>query len=177
MSTAIGLERKTVRLVPHDSRWSGFFDLEAALIRARLGADACDVAHVGSTAVPGLEAKPVIDVLLGIPSLRAPASLFVALAELGYEHRPLDEVSERLFFRKDSGELRTHNLSACETNSEFWSAHLRFRDCLRSNPELAQSYVHLKRILMAKYPNDRVAYTDAKDEFIAAVLSASTAGA
>ncbi|HWZ91183.1 MAG TPA: GrpB family protein, partial [Polyangiaceae bacterium] len=108
---AIGLQRKTVRVVGYDSTWPTLYQSEASLIRARLGFEVCNVAHIGSTAVPGLEAKPIIDIMLGVRSLRVPEALFAALSELGYEHRPYDDISDRLFFAKAVGALRTHNLS------------------------------------------------------------------
>jgi GrpB-like predicted nucleotidyltransferase (UPF0157 family) len=118
----------------------------------------------------------VIDIMLGIPSLRAPVDLFLALSELGYAHRPLDTVADRLYFVKDIGTLRSYNLSVCEADSSFWNAHVRFRDSLRFDSALARSYAELKRTLAAKYPDDRLAYTDAKDQFVAAVLKARALG-
>ena len=170
---AIGLERGKVLVVPYDPRWPVLFEQEASLIRDRLGAVACEVAHMGSTAVPGLAAKPVLDILLAIPSLRAPALLHEALALLDYDHRPLDPLPDRLFFAKDSAFGRTHNLSVCEPGSKFWSAHLQFRDCLRADPALAQAYATLKHELAGRFPNDRIGYTDAKDTFVANALAAS----
>ena len=100
---AIGLERGKVFVVPYDPRWPVLFETEASLIREQLGGgEVCEAAHMGSTAVPGLAAKPVIDILLAIPSLRAPALLYEALALLDYDHRPLDPLPDRLFFAKDS---------------------------------------------------------------------------
>jgi GrpB-like predicted nucleotidyltransferase (UPF0157 family) len=97
--------------------------------------------------------------------------MFVRLADLGYEHRPLDTVSDRHFFAKDTHGLRTHNLSLCVWGSPFWVSHLRFRDRLRSDENVAKAYAKLKRELADRFPNDRVAYTDAKDQFIATALS------
>ena len=171
MSNALGLPSKTVRLVPYDERWPALFEQEAALIRGRVGSDVRELVHIGSTAVPGLEAKPILDLMAGIPELRAPWSLFIALAELGYEHRPLDAVSDRLFFAKDTNELRTHNLSICVWGSAFWVGHVKFRDRLRADDVLARDYIRLKRALAGEFSQDRVAYTDAKDEFIANALS------
>ena len=168
-SPAIGLEAKTVRLTAYDPRWPALFDAEALAVRRVLPGLA--VAHIGSTAVPGLDAKPVIDVMLGIPELRAPHALYDGLAELGYVHRPDDTLPDRLFFAKDAGRLRTHNLSVCEQRSPFWEAHIAFRDRLRSEPALAHAYVALKRALAAQCPVDRIAYTEGKNDFVASALS------
>ena len=130
-----------------------------------------DVVHVGSTAVPGLAAKPIIDLMLAVRSLRAPLTLFETLEQLGYEHRPSDTIPDRLHFIRESAALRTHHLHVCQLDSTFWISHLRFRNRLRSEPELAGAYVELKRTLAARYPNDRLAYTDAKDHFVAKAVA------
>jgi GrpB-like predicted nucleotidyltransferase (UPF0157 family) len=167
----LGLARKTVQLVSYDTQWPALFEREAALIRDHLGPDVLAIVHVGSTAVPGLDAKPIIDLMAGVSDLRVSWSCFARLAGLGYEHRPLDTVPDRLFFAKDAGDLRTHNLSVCVTESPFWRSHVRFRDRLRSEHGLAMAYLKLKRALAHKFPDDRVAYTDAKDQFIAAAIA------
>src|SRR5882672_7982058 len=97
---ALGLARETVRLVAYDARWPQLFESEAGLFCKRLGIAMADIAHIGSSAVPGLAAKPVLDLMLALPSLRAPASFYEGLVELGYEHRPLDTLEDRLFFTK-----------------------------------------------------------------------------
>ena len=173
MIVAIGLPRKTVRVVAYDSTWPTHYESEALLIRIALGVATFDLAQIGSTAVPGLEAKPIIDIMLAITSLRAPETIFTILARLGYEHRPYDDLSDRLFFAKTVDTLRTHNLSVCEMNSDFWHRRIRFRDCLRPNDELARLYGQLKRELAATHPSDRVAYTNGKKEFIANALESS----
>jgi GrpB-like predicted nucleotidyltransferase (UPF0157 family) len=171
MSAVLGLARKTVQLAQYDTQWPALFEREAALIRDHLGPDILEIAHVGSTAVPGLDAKPIIDLMAGVAVLRISWSLFAQLADLGYEHRPLDTVPDRLFFAKNSDDLRTHNLSVCELGSSFWLSHLKFRDRLRSDDRIAKAYVELKRALAEKFPHDRVAYTDAKDQFIATAIA------
>lgn len=171
MTFSHGLKHGTIRLVLYDSLWPALFEQEAALIRSRLEQSIGDIAHIGSTAVPGLAAKPIIDLMMAIPALRAPRQLFDALSEIGYEHRPLDTLAERLFFAKELGNLRTHNLSVCETNSPFWVSRLRFRDRLRSDQELARSYAELKQALAAQFPDDRLGYTNSKEQFIAAAIA------
>jgi GrpB-like predicted nucleotidyltransferase (UPF0157 family) len=173
MSAPLRLSRKAVRLVAYDDRWPYLFDAEVALLRKHLDPEILDVAHIGSTAIPGLDAKPVLDLLVGIPSLRAPASLYTALAELGYEHRPLDTVADRLYFARGPPEQRTHNLSACERGSRFWRVHIQFRDRLRTDPSIAQAYVSLKRQLAQQFPFDRLAYTDGKESFVERIVAES----
>lgn len=107
-----------------------------------------------------------------VASLRAPIAFYDALADLDYAHRPLDDLPDRLFFVRESEAGRTHNLSVCETGSPFWSDHLRFRDRLRADVDLARAYEALKRTLAAQFPDDRVGYTWAKDAFVANALRA-----
>lgn len=133
MRAAIGLERGKVRLVAYDPGWPALFEAEAASIRGALGASVVALEHMGSTAVAGLIAKPVIDVLLAVWSLRAPRHVYTALERIGYDHRPLDPLGDRLFFAKDSELGRTHNLSVCTADSAFWIAHVKFRDRLRAD--------------------------------------------
>jgi GrpB-like predicted nucleotidyltransferase (UPF0157 family) len=171
MHHPIGLARGEVSLASYDPRWPLLFEQEASLIRATLGTEAAHVEHIGSTAVPGLVAKPVIDIMLAIPHLRAPASFYERLSALDYDHRPIDPLPERLFFAKDTDLGRTHNLSVCEAGSRFWVDHLRFRDRLRVDADLASAYVALKRTLAARFPADRIAYTDGKDRFVADALA------
>jgi len=174
MSNPLGLARKSVQLVAYDHHWPLLFSTEAALLQPLLGTEIVDVAHIGSTAVPGLDAKPVLDLLVALPSLRAPASLYAALAALGYEHRPLDTVPDRLFFAKGPQDKRTHNLSACESGSHFWRAHIQFRDRLRTDPSVAKAYVELKYRLARQHPFDRLAYTNGKESFVERIVAESS---
>jgi GrpB-like predicted nucleotidyltransferase (UPF0157 family) len=168
----LGLVRGTVRLVAYDARWPGLFASEAQRLRGSLATLAIAVEHVGSTSVPGLESKPVIDILLGIPKLRAPIELYDALAALGYVHRPLDPVPGRLYFPMDDAKgLRVYHVSACEAGSAFWREHVVFRNRLRADPRLAEAYAALKRTLAARHRRDRLAYTDGKGAFVASVLA------
>lgn len=171
MPPPLGLARKTVQLVAYDDRWPQLFEFELDLLRERLGTEICDVAHIGSTAIPGMDAKPVLDLMIALPSLRVSATIYAALSELGYEHRPLDTVVDRLFFAKGPPERRTHNLSACERDSRFWKVHIQFRDRLRADPSIAQAYVELKRQLARQFPFDRLAYTNGKERFVERIVA------
>jgi GrpB-like predicted nucleotidyltransferase (UPF0157 family) len=166
----LGLARGYVHLVPHDPRWDVLFDLAAAELSSYLDLPRAAIEHIGSTAVPDLAAKPVLDILVAVPSLLLPRSLFVDLERMGYQHRATDTVPERLFFAKGEENCRTHNLSVCETDSAFWRDRIRFRDLLRADPELRTRYATLKRELATRFPYDRFTYTEAKGEFIAGAL-------
>jgi GrpB-like predicted nucleotidyltransferase (UPF0157 family) len=155
-----------IQLVPYDPAWPERAAREIALVEAAIGAWlAGSVEHVGSTAVPGLEAKPTIDLMAPVRDLAEARECFEPLAELGYvnaPHRPFLH-----WFCKPSPAVRTHHLFLLEPTHGEWGARLAFRDRLRSDPEAAARYVALKRDLAARYRDDREAYTDGKAEFVA----------
>jgi GrpB-like predicted nucleotidyltransferase (UPF0157 family) len=166
----LGLPADTVELVPYDDRWPALYESEAALLRAGLQGQIGSIAHIGSTSILGMHAKPIIDLMVSIASLRAPTLLYWALGRYGYALQADDAVEDRLFFVKETHGQPTHHLSACEPSSEFWSTHLAFRDRLRADPALANEYVELKQRLWREHSGDRLAYTAGKADFITAVL-------
>ena len=172
MRAALGLESGTVVVVPYDSRWVQLFEEAAAEVRAAIGANIIDVHHVGSTAVPGLAAKPIIDMLVSIPDFERGRELVPALAQLGYEFRPQEEIPDRHYFRRRHGTIRTHHLSLAEPDSHHYRATIAFRDALRSDPALAHEYAALKLGLSDRFPRDRIAYLDGKTAFVHRVLAA-----
>ena len=170
MEEALGLESGRVALVPHDTRWTSLFeklaeDLQVAL-RGRVG----QIHHVGSTSVPGLAAKPILDILVGVPDLEDSRGLFPDLARFGFEYRADEEIPDRHYFRKRQGTRRTHHLSLAEPTSLHYTATLAFRDALRGDRQLAKNYERLKRALAAQYPFDREAYQAGKTGFVMEVL-------
>lgn len=169
---AFGLARHEVRLVPHDPRWAEAYRREAERLRQALGVHALEIAHIGSTAVPGLAAKPLLDIMVAITSLEERGAVIPLLENAGYEFRPHDTLPERLFFIAGVPEARRVNLSLAKLGSAFWRDHLAFRDILRARPEVAAAYARLKADLAQQYPGDRLAYTAAKGEFITGVLAA-----
>jgi GrpB-like predicted nucleotidyltransferase (UPF0157 family) len=169
-SEALGLELGTINVVPHDARWATLFDEASAQLRANLGAAILDVHHVGSTAVPGLCAKPVLDMLVLIPSLEAAQDLVPELASLGYQFGPEDDVRDRLFFQRRRGTARTHHLSLAEPKSHYRTVTLAFRDALRNDRALAASYCDLKQRLASQFPTDREAYQNGKTDFVLGTL-------
>jgi GrpB-like predicted nucleotidyltransferase (UPF0157 family) len=144
--------------------------LEREHVEAVLGARAVAVEHVGSTAVPGLDAKPVVDLLVGLGSMGNAGRCVRPLEGIGYEHRGQAGVPGRLFFRKFRAGRRAYHLHVAEVGSEFWVEHLLFRDHLRAHPETAREYARLKHELAARAGGDRAAYTAAKGRFVRGVL-------
>jgi GrpB-like predicted nucleotidyltransferase (UPF0157 family) len=167
----LGLARGTVRLVPHEEGWHRLFAEEAARLRGALGARAVAVEHVGSTAVCGLSAKPVIDIAVAVREAADAPDCAARLAALGYEYRGENGIPGRHYFVK--GDPRTHHLHMVEAGGDFWESHLLFRDHLRLHPEVAGEYEKLKKGLAEKYPEDRGAYTEGKAAFIRGVLEAA----
>lgn len=169
---AFGLGKREVRLVPHDSRWAEGYRREAERLRQVLGEHAREIAHIGSTAVPGLPAKPLLDIMVAITSLEERSEVVPLLERAGYEYRPHDTIPQRLFFILGRTDARRVNLSLAEWDSAYWRDHLAFRDILRAHPDVAEAYARLKSDLAERYPDDRLAYTVAKGEFVASVVAA-----
>ncbi len=170
-----GLRAGQVRLVPYDPAWPAAYEREAARLRQGLGARALAIAHIGSTAVPGLPAKPLLDVMVAISSLGSTSELANVLAAMGYVFHPRDTIPDRHFFIAGDGDLRRVNLSLVELDAAYWRNHLAFRDALRTQPETAANYARLKAELAALFPDNRLAYTDAKGAFVARVLAGAWA--
>ena len=161
-----------IHVVPYDPSWADRFEaerviLEQVLFPWRRG----PVEHVGSTAVVGLCAKPVIDIMVGVVSLDECEPAKQALTPLGYQYAEYKTEVMR-WFCKPSFAFRTHHLHLVPFGSELWEQRLSFRDLLRSDRAVAQEYAALKQDLARKFEFDREAYTDAKGPFIARALGA-----
>lgn len=166
----LGLEQGRVRLRPYTPQWSDLFAAEARAIRSVLGALAIDVQHVGSTSVPGLTAKPILDIAVGVEQLACYPLCIDPLARLGYEHVPWQGLARNEVFAK--GVVRTHLVHVVEHGGDKWRDYLRFRDRLINVPGLAREYEALKRALAQTHGEDRAGYTAAKHAFIRGVLDA-----
>jgi GrpB-like predicted nucleotidyltransferase (UPF0157 family) len=163
-----------VEIVPYDPAWPALFAMEANGLRAALDpAQVLGIEHFGSTAVPGLAAKPIIDILIAVNSLaQAKAAMIEPIIALGYVYWSENPKTDRMFFVKGMptyGERRTHHVHITEPDGEMWQRRLAFRDYLRANPEEAHRYEVLKRDLAARFPADREAYTEAKTDYVEAV--------
>lgn len=159
-----------VEITPYDPRWPDRFESERELLaRALKTWSVGPIEHVGSTAVPGLAAKPVIDIMVPVQSLPASMGAFAPLANLGYCYAEY-KTDVMHWFCKPGFEFRTHHLHLIPFQSALWHERLAFRDALRERPKLAAEYSALKRRLAAKHRFDREAYTDAKWPFIERVL-------
>ncbi len=164
------MSRLTVELKPHDPRWVVDYKRESAAVAEALG-DACvAIHHIGSTAIPGICAKPVIDMLAVVRNVEVLDSRSPQVESLGYEAMGEFGIPGRRYFRKDDAPgNRTHQIHTFAAGSPQIVRHIGFRDFLRAHPGYAEEYDALKQRLAAQFPQDISAYTDGKDEFIARV--------
>lgn len=166
----IGLERGTVELCEHRPEWSHLYEMEVDRLQSIVGDRILAFEHIGSTAIEGVAAKPIIDLLAVVPDSGEPRDLIPVLEEHDYEYRPNGDTQDRLFFAKGSPTNRTHYISLTEQGSDFHAEKLAFREYLRTHPTVAAEYEALKQSLAADYPDDRAAYTRQKGPFIETVL-------
>ena len=160
---------------PYDPGWPARYEAEAERLRKAIGDALVRVEHVGSTAVPGLAAKPVIDIQMSFRSM-APRSAYVEpLARLGYRWGLDPWSDEHEFFSRDDDGSRAFHIHVCPEGSEWERRHLMFRDWLRDHPEDAAAYERLKRALAEQHPRDVYGYTDAKTSFVREVEARATA--
>jgi len=166
-----------IRLVPHDPAWAARFRDEAealaSLIRPWITGG---IHHVGSTSVPGLDAKPIIDIAVGVASLDACRPCIDLLAELDYRYAPYRADVMHWFCKPDPAR-RTHHLHLIPSSSERFTDELAFRNYLRAHPSQAMDYAALKHRLAAEHRDDREAYTQAKAGFVALVTARARAWA
>jgi GrpB-like predicted nucleotidyltransferase (UPF0157 family) len=155
-----------VELVDYDPSWAVLYEQEAATLRPIFDGRLAGIEHIGSTAVPGLCAKPIVDILIGLRELSLSDHDIAEMSAAGYEYLGELGLPGRLFFRK--GEPRTHNVHVVEHGGDHWERHLVFRDALRSDLEARRRYDELKRRLAAE-GHPREAYTELKTPFIRAV--------
>ncbi len=164
-----------IKIVPYDSAWPSLFEAEAAGIREAMRGLALRVEHVGSTSVPGLAAKPVIDIQVSVATLEPLGMYAEPLAELGYTHVPLGAFDSIYpFFQKPLEWPCTHHIHLCVLGEEQERRHLAFRNYLRSHPAVAAEYLKLKQNLAATHGGatleSRENYSLSKSEFVTSVL-------
>ncbi len=156
-----------MEVVAHDPNWRGEFETEAGRIAAALGDVLIAIHHIGSTAIAGIYAKPVIDILVEVRDISQVDELSLEMTRFGYEALGEFGIPGRRYFRKDNQSgVRTHQIHIFETRSEQVRRHLAFRDFMNAHPDEAEKYSDLKRKLAKEHPQDMEAYMDGKDEFI-----------
>jgi GrpB-like predicted nucleotidyltransferase (UPF0157 family) len=170
----IGLERGLVKLHPFTAEWRRHFEAEKALLQGAVGSYILDIQHVGSTSIPGMVAKPIVDIAIAVSDFEEARVCIQPIEGLGYEYKGENGIPRRHYFGK--GDQRMFHLHLNEINSLEWQNLILFRDYLCRHPEAVQEYVVLKIQLAAKYPRDRQAYLDGKAPFIERVLQLARSG-
>jgi GrpB-like predicted nucleotidyltransferase (UPF0157 family) len=157
-----------IKLSEYNPDWPSVFEKEREILRATLSLNEPVIEHIGSTAVPNLAAKPVIDIMIGLPDFTKADSFVPCIQRLGYAYfkQYEDVMPYRRFFKKQDGDIATHHIHMVETGTEFWIRHLLFRDFLRDNSNVATEYADLKLRLAQQDWKDGNEYADAKTEFI-----------
>ncbi len=167
-----------IEVEPYDPAWPDEFEAIRAILSGALGTTAVTIEHVGSTSVPNLAAKPILDIVVVIPAQAALPAVIERLAPLGYFHQGDLGLAGREAFGREGADVPrdgsgrvwpTQHLYVCPAGNIHLVRQVAFRDYLRSYPEDAQAYGELKLRLAREFREDRKAYTDAKTEFIEAI--------
>jgi GrpB-like predicted nucleotidyltransferase (UPF0157 family) len=166
---AVGLARGALELRAYSPEWPHLFEAER-LALLTIAPELLRVEHIGSTAIPGLTAKPIIDMQACLEWSER-EQVIARLIDCGYTYMPERVYVDRVFLPKGPEESRTHYLSLIRAGSDEWMPRLQFRDALRANPQLRREYEDLKRHLI-RGTDDRDTYTASKAAFVAQVLAA-----
>jgi GrpB-like predicted nucleotidyltransferase (UPF0157 family) len=168
--------RTTVDLCEYDPAWPHRYESARRELEDVLGDLVVATHHIGSTSVPGLVAKPTIDIALVVSSIGEFVASVHAVERLGYEHRPASIFNDdHLFLRRIEGDERTHHLHVVSTSCTDLEDWLDFRDLLRGDPDAARQYAELKREMADRHHTDRGAYVDAKTQIIGQLLAEARA--
>ena len=167
----LGLKRHTVRLVEHDLGWDHAYAEAALEVAAVVGTAAAAIEHVGSTAILGLPAKPILDIAVGVHDPRTTEEVAGRLVGIGYIDRGYGAGSiGRLLVRESAPDVRTIHVHVVKHGTEDWGDYVSFRDALLNDPVARAQYGKLKRALAKRFSDDRRSYTSGKKAFIRAVL-------
>jgi GrpB-like predicted nucleotidyltransferase (UPF0157 family) len=172
----LGLRYGTVALVDYTAEWSSAFVEERVRLAAALSHEPCEIEHIGSTAVPGLVAKPILDIGMATTSAVRVETITPALERLGYVYRgDAGSAGGHVFVAEITQLVRTHHVHVVWRNDPQWDAYLTFRDFLRATPAAVEAYAREKRALAARFPSNRKAYSLAKGEIIRRLFAGAQA--
>ncbi|MGH2397471.1 MAG: GrpB family protein [bacterium] len=157
-----------MELFPYTAEWRRLFEEEKTRLQAVIGQYVLDIQHVGSTAIPGMIAKPIIDIGIAVMVFEEARVCIAPIEQLGYEYRGEQGIPRRHYFVK--GEPRTHHIHMNEIGSRDWQDQVLFRDYLIRHPERAEEHAGLKQDLARRFPTDREAYLDGKASYIDRVV-------
>jgi len=173
MPILIGLHYDMVKIIPYCSEWKKCFEEEKTGLLSILGDNVIDIQHIGSTSVPGLVAKPIIDMMVGFRNFYDSFKYIEKLEEQGYKFLGIADIRGRLFLVKGNEEITTHHLHIVEYGSELWLEQLAFKEYLCKNAKVAKEYAQLKQKLAEKFEFDRDSYTSAKADFVRNIINKS----
>lgn len=166
----LGLNKDSVKVFPYENAWAKEFEKEQKILKKLLTGFDIKIEHVGSTSIPGLSAKPIIDIAIGTKNEN---DLFLVAKKLEFERYDiLDSFKEKgeILARKGSPECRTHYIHIELIGSEYWNEFIYFKQYLLDHPKCVKKYQRLKEKLSKKYAKDRKQYTASKNKFISKVL-------
>ena len=157
---------RRIEVVDYDAAWPTKFKREATRLADVFGSLLLGLHHVGSTSIPGMRSKPIIDIMPIVSDIEAVDALAPAMSDLGYEGLGENGIAGRRYFRKGGDAARSHHVHVFEPGSPEVARHLDFRDYLRYHPEDAEAYASLKTRLAERHPTDIIAYSEGKSAFI-----------
>ena len=168
---SLGLKRGTVQLEPHDKQWDVAAIQIIKKLKSILGDDAIDIQHIGSTAIPTIKAKPIIDIVVGVDDFKRVMLHNEQLHKEGIFYRGSDVEHQLLYAMGNmENDTRTHHIHIVKWNGTEWKNYIHFRDYLHANENMALQYEKLKEEMKHKYADDRVAYTNSKQNMINKIL-------
>jgi GrpB-like predicted nucleotidyltransferase (UPF0157 family) len=163
-----------IELVPFNPQWEKTYQLESFRIKEKLGSSILDMRHIGSTAIPNIFAKPIIDIMIGIHNINSTETIIKQLIELGYEYLAEAGIPGRLYFRIRGKE--NYNIALCTYQGEIWENNLLFADYLRKHPVIAKRYSILKQELFNSGVNSLLKYSQLKSSFIDEIIKKAKKG-
>lgn len=166
----LGLHKDKVELHPYNKGWKTEYEKEEKILWEILKDYAIDIQHVGSTAIPGLSAKPILDIAVAVKDRETLEYLLPVMAEYGYDMLNNLDICGEILARKGTPECRTHYIHMEVIDSEYWNNHIWFRDYLLKHPEYIEKYEALKQNIVVNFKDERKKYTAEKNDFIKHVL-------
>lgn len=164
---SLGLKRGTVQLEPHDKQWDEAAIQTIKILKSILGDDAIDIQHIGSTAIPAIKAKPIIDIVVEVTDFDRIMLHNEQLRRKGIFYQDSDVECQLLYVMGDmEADIRTHHIHIVKWNGTEWKNYIHFIDYLKANENMALQYENLKEEMEGRYADDRVAYTNNKQNMI-----------
>ncbi len=164
---SIGLKRGTVKLLPFNKNWAKSFEKEKKHLTSKLKDLVVDIQHIGSTSIPGMTAKPIVDIAIGVKTMKGSKKFIKILESAGYKFiNHFGNLNTHLFFVKGEESNRTHYIHLIKYQGKIWQHNMFFRDYLSKNKSAAKKYINLKQKLAVQFVDKRKLYTAAKGNFI-----------